>query len=362
MASRNAAESTVIPRAYSSTAPIRRARSQGTCANSRWCAASRKARKIRISSSGTDRPAPKAATPAGRRAAVPSGPSGSPTSVELTTSRASAPTAAPVWLPTIIPPIRRIIEPRPPMPPRPPVTALRAEPSSAGSSPPNSSGSSVSSPPMALTALSAIGSQSFDQTGRVASTHSDRLQACAVRTPLGKLVTSSSQRSASRMASTIFWRSLSSTLGSPSAATVCRATFLARSQFTGPPCQDIRSANWRSASANCCGSPSGPSGSPAPGPDPPDPPEPESPEPESPEPRPAPGKPKPKGGSAIASASQAGWKSHISHVIPGAAHGEHCTGPGSPSAHPDGAAGPGRPGRRQARSAASRRPGRQRAR
>ena len=36
--------------------------------------------------------------------------------------------------------------------------------------------------------------------------------------------------------------------------------FLARSQFTGPPCQDIRSANCRRASANCCGSPMGPSG------------------------------------------------------------------------------------------------------
>ena len=55
-------------------------------------------------------------------------------------------------------------------------------------------------------------------------------------------------------------RSVSRTLGSPFCATVCRAMFLARSQFTGPPCQDIRSANWRSASANCCGSPSGPSG------------------------------------------------------------------------------------------------------
>src|ERR1035441_6044142 len=146
------------------------------------------------------------------------------------------------------------------------------------------------------------------------------------------------------MPGTFFWRSFSSPLGSPSAATVCLATFLARYQFTGPPCHDIRSANWRNASANCCGSPNGPIGPPSPGvpPGPPEPPDPEppkppkppespelpeSPDPESPEPCPAPGNPKPKGGSAIAAASQAGWKSHISHVISGAAHGEHCTGP-----------------------------------
>ncbi len=228
--------------------------------------------------------------------------------------------------------------PRPPvspaMPPRPPVTACRAEFSSAGSSPPSSSGLPLIMPPRASTAFSAIGSHSADQTGSVASTHSDRLQAWAVRTPLGNEVASFSHRSASWTASTTFLRSASSTLGSPSAATVCRATFLARSQLTGPPCHAIRSANCRRASANCCGSPSGPSGlppglSPEPPPDPPDPPEPPRP-PELPEP---PGRPKPKGGSAISATSQAGWKGHNRHVISGAAHVEHCTGPGSPRAH-----------------------------
>src|SRR5262249_45122753 len=134
-----------------------------------------------------------------------------------------------------------------------------------------------------------------------------------------------------------FWRSTSRTLGSPSAATACRATFLARSQFTGPPCHDIRSANCRNASANCCGSPSGPNGlaPPVSSGGPPDDPdaEPEEPEPEEPEPgRPPPGGPKPKGRSGIVGASQAGWKDHISHVISGAAHLEHRTGPGSPGA------------------------------
>src|SRR5262249_3934539 len=125
-------------------------------------------------------------------------------------------------------------------------------------------------------------------------------------------------RSASLTASLILLRSASSTLGSPSAASAWRATFLARSQFTGPPCQDIRSANWRRASANCCGSPSGPrappsSGGPPAEPEPPDPLDP-------PRPRPwPPGRPKPKGGSAICVASQAGWNGHANNVIPGAA-------------------------------------------
>ena len=99
--------SMVMPLAYSSTAPNRCARSHGTWAKSRWCAASRSARKSLTSPSGTDRPAPNAATLAGIKAAVPSGPTGRPTSVELTTSSASAPTAWPVWLATTRPPICR---------------------------------------------------------------------------------------------------------------------------------------------------------------------------------------------------------------------------------------------------------------
>ena len=98
-------------------------------------------------------------------------------------------------------------------------------------------------PPIVSTALAAIGSHSLDHTGSVASTHSDRLQACVDRIPDGNAVTSPSHRSASRSASSTWRRWLSSTLGSPSATTACRATFLARSQFTGPPFQAIRSAN-----------------------------------------------------------------------------------------------------------------------
>src|SRR5208283_2757185 len=85
----------------------------------------------------------------------------------------------------------------------------------------------------------------------------ERLHAWTVLIPEGKVVTSSSHRSARRTASTTSLRCEASTLGSPAAATACRATFLARSQLTGPPRYDIRSANWRSASANCWGSPNG---------------------------------------------------------------------------------------------------------
>ena len=225
----------------------------------------------------------------------------------------------------------------------------------------------MSRPPIASTAFSAIGSQSLDHTGSVASTHSERLHACTWRTPLEKLVTSSSHRSASRTASVILFRSVSSTLGSPSAARVWRATFLARSQFTGPPCQDIRSANWRSASANCCGSPSGPNGPPSAGgppeePEPPDPPDPPAP--------------------ALAGAGRSRREDQPSewplrqdgtvmqsHVIPGAAPVSTApaqvrrgrTGLGRPSDHDDpatgagGAAGESRPARGRGRAAAGRR-------
>src|SRR5215831_12486635 len=289
------------------------------------------ARNSRTSSRLTDSPAPKLATAAGSSAATPSGPSGRPTSVELTTSCASVPIAAPVCPPTIRPPIRRIIWPNPPRPPSPPFIADIAACSSGGM-PPISPGSSVSMPPIASTARSAIGSQSLDQTGMVASTHSDRLHACTDRIPVGKLVTSSSHRSATRSASDTCCRSTSRTLGSPLAATVCRATFLARSQLTTPPCQDIRSANCRSASANCCGSPSGPSGPigpggppgpPGPRPAPPEPPGTSGVLPESPGSRSrSPGRPKPKGGSVISAASQAGWKGPRPPRYPGALGGE----------------------------------------
>ena len=115
-------------------------------------------------------------------------------------------------------------------------------------------------PLIASTPLAAIGSQSFAQIGKVASSHSDRLQASILRMPEGNAVASSSHRSASRTASVISRRCASRTLGSPAATIACLATFLARSQLTGPPRQDSMSANWRSASANCCGSPIAPNG------------------------------------------------------------------------------------------------------
>ena len=60
-----------MPRAYASTASNSRCRSQGTCPNSRWYAASRSARNSRTSSAGRSSPAPNAATLSGSSAAVP---------------------------------------------------------------------------------------------------------------------------------------------------------------------------------------------------------------------------------------------------------------------------------------------------
>ena len=88
---------------------------------------------------------------------------------------------------------------------------------------------------IASTPFAAIGSHSEDQTGKVASSHSALLQASIFLIPDGNVVTSSSQRSASRIASVTAARSMASTLGSPFPAMVCLARFLARSQLTGPP-------------------------------------------------------------------------------------------------------------------------------
>src|SRR5690349_19134307 len=78
------------------------------------------------------------------------------------------------------------------------------------------------------------------------------------------------------------------------------------------------SANWRSASANCCGSPIAPNGPMAPplgspGPPPPGPPDP------PPLSSGLSGMPKPNGRSAIVG-SAAGWKGHDRHVISEEAH------------------------------------------
>lgn len=116
----------------------------------------------------------------GSSAALPAGASGRPTSVEPTTSAASAPSAWPIWVPNIAPPIERM-------------TPI--------SGPAMACISSGSTPPMAVPTRSATGSTSSFQTGRVASIHSARLQATAVPAPEGNSVLESSQRSARRTAS-----------------------------------------------------------------------------------------------------------------------------------------------------------------
>src|SRR5215475_1777505 len=83
------------------------------------------------------------------------------------------------------------------------------------------------------------------------------------------------------------------------------------------------SANWRSASANCCGSPIAPNGPMAPPPGTPPPESPDPPPPGPPDPPPLSsglsGMPKPNGRSAIVG-SAAGWKDHDCHVISEEAH------------------------------------------
>ncbi len=117
---------------------------------------------------------------AGSSAALPDGPSGSPTSVEPTTSPARVPSACPIWEPNIAPPMERI------MPSSGPVMACI---------------SSGSTSPIAPATRSATGSTSSFHTGSVASTHSARLHATAVLAPEGSEVAPSSHRSARRTAS-----------------------------------------------------------------------------------------------------------------------------------------------------------------
>lgn len=138
---------------------------------------------------------------------------------EPTTSPASTPTACPICVPNMAPPIERI------MPISRPAMACI---------------SSGRTSPMAVPTRSATGSTSSFQAGRVASTHSARLQATAEAAPDGRDVASSSQRSARRTASSTALRSAGPTLVSlaPSGLpweTVWRAICLAMSQFTGPP-------------------------------------------------------------------------------------------------------------------------------
>ncbi len=186
--------------------------------------------------------------------------------------------------------------------------AVMAARISGGRSAASSAGSSLIIPPMASTARAAIGSHSLDQTGRVASTHSERLQAWTVLIPDGELGGVSSHRSASRSASVTWLRSLSSTLGSPLAATVCRAMFLARSQLTGPALPGhqvgelpqrvgelLRVAERAERAARALAADPGRL----------------TPSPATSPRRGRRGIPKPKGGSVISAASQAGWKTSM---------------------------------------------------
>ena len=82
-----------MPLAKASTALSSWLDSHGTWLNSRWCAASRAARNVMISLRGCSSPSASASMASGISAATPLGPSGSPMSVEVSTSRDSLPSA-----------------------------------------------------------------------------------------------------------------------------------------------------------------------------------------------------------------------------------------------------------------------------
>jgi hypothetical protein len=93
-------------------------------------------------------------------------------------------------------------------------------------------------PVIASTTRPATGSTSCRHAGRVSSTQPVRVQACASPPAAGRPVTASSQRSASRHASTT-WVVSAAVTGRSAARVACVATSAARSQFTGPPVQLI---------------------------------------------------------------------------------------------------------------------------
>ena len=161
-------------------------------------------------------------------------------SVELTISPANSPTRLPVWPPNIAPPICRNMPASRRVPRRaaraaehgPRISGGSRSPAASAAEPPSCDGSSIEL--IASTPLTAIGSDSGDQTGNVASSHSDchasdlpdagRESGDVVKPQVGE-----AQRVGDRRAL------VPSTLGSPFAAMACRAKSLARSQFTGPP-------------------------------------------------------------------------------------------------------------------------------
>ncbi len=94
-----------MPEANSSTVASRRCRSHGTWAKSRWWAASRAAMKTSTSLFGRSSPSVNLSMFFGSKADVASGPSGRPTSVDVSTSEASPASALPSCEPKAMPPI-----------------------------------------------------------------------------------------------------------------------------------------------------------------------------------------------------------------------------------------------------------------
>ena len=241
MACSTASRSTLMPRAYVSTAPSTCPRSHGTWPNSRWWAASRRATYSRTWSSGISRPSPYAVMLAGTSAAVPAGPRGRPMSPAESTSPASEPSAVPSW---------------------PPKTAPPTEVSIAAIGPSWARICSGTRSPIALVIWAATGSHSLRQTSRVLVSHSARRQASADRMP--------ARQGGSRVepqvgqAQRLLRRPRAAGSRRPDRRASCDwAICMARSQLTGPePGLASICCSWARNACNCAGSfGSGPPGS-----------------------------------------------------------------------------------------------------
>ena len=172
--------SILVPLANASTALSSWVDSHGTWLNKRWCAASRAARNVTISLRGCSRPSASDSTASGISAATPLGPSGSPMSVEVNTSRDNLPSAWPSCEPNAMPPIWDIID---------------------SSGPAIAWASSGSAEAHTAEICSATGSHSRFQVSSVLSIQSVGVHATALVVPAGSGVAPSSHVSASRTAS-----------------------------------------------------------------------------------------------------------------------------------------------------------------
>jgi len=194
---------------------------------------------------------PNSATPraAARRALRPSG---SPMSAEPITSRASSPTASRSGCRSSRRPAGASSPRARPGRPRrrghpAPAVPRRARPRRAG-------GVGGEHPAHRLDALGRDRSHSFAQTGKVASSHSTgsrpRSCGCPRGTPWPRPARGGQPDCLGNLPALRFehaWVACRTI--------ACLATFLARSQLTGPPRQDSMSRTGAAASANCCGSP-----------------------------------------------------------------------------------------------------------